>query len=466
MSDPYRTPQSRRVARRLSYSGALGSAITNAVISNLPAQYRIPARAGHFLMNRAARLIQRRWRSRRAARGGPMDVQQGGRRRRIPMSRARRMRAAGFTGISNGSYQGKFKKPKKNKSTFQTLAQSQGYQVKREVHGAIADPDCVYLGHGTHSVNMTARMICGALVRKLFKKAGVILSRPDEELPLFDTTDADGFKIVLDWSFINGTVGSFTYVTVNDDTLDKVIDQFQGQFMNALESDFSGYAFEKFALYSSDRNGVSTNWRVASVLNLKNEVVMLKIYSSLMIQNRTKGATAPEGDNEADRVDNQPLQGYLYHMNGATPQLKIVQMNNSHTLEAPGRDTSIMLVRGQQLGTLLQEPPLPKTFSNCYKSVKVRLEPGTMKRTVIYIVHTGYLNNILGKLRVQQFGGFLSRGPGKFQLFSLEEAMNSGSGNNITVNYEAQQVYSCVTKTNAKSIMLPRVLTEVADNLP
>jgi len=93
----------------------------------------------------------------------------------------RRITRKGFGGVSTGVYQGRFKKPKRVKATKLTNFLSQGVVEYRETYGDINDPDCVYLSFSTWNDEMLQKVVTQAILKKLFKKAGINIDAINEE---------------------------------------------------------------------------------------------------------------------------------------------------------------------------------------------------------------------------------------------------------------------------------------------
>lgn len=426
----------------------------------IPPQYRLPARAAVYL----GKKVYSAYRNRK-------NVQ-----RVVPKAKPKkgmqmyRVRRGGFGGLSTGFYGGKFKKPSSARKGqgMEKVCQKKGHLINLEVHGDVADPDCVYITHNTYSTWQYAKVMAYAMVRKLLIKGGFNPDSVDQEIPFYDYNNADGFKIQSIHVGGDGTRYPTTYITVDDDTLATILTS--GKFalveiINALLVANDGGYLERLSLYSSDRNGVSTNWRLAAEINLEREVITLYASSSLVIQNRTKAA-GTGADASIERVDNQPLKGYTYICAGACPKTQSMAVTQLDQVDTTG----IQLARGAQLNGSLKEPPLPNYFVNCYKRGFVQLEPGQMKTVSIYFKFKGFFNDVVGRLRPSGTGTGSSRAtqlaPGKCQVFALEERLNSGSTNNITVSYECQKRYGCYFTTSKKSSMLAAYDSAVLSNVP
>jgi len=405
---------------------------------------------------RAARVIQNAYRQYR------------GRKMQQAKSRAVGKKAGKhWGGVAYGTYVGKFKRGKRKvpkEAAVNTAYQSTGALESKEIYGKIDDPDCVYIGHSTFDVNQFGKVIAQAVVRKLLKKAGFNPDSPNQEIPFFSYNDSDGFQLSFTRTNADDTIANTDYVIPNDATLASIATNsgFEAAIVDAMYIDNGQFRgnFDRITLRSSDRNGVSTNWRLASEINFKTEVLKLFSRSRITIQNRTK---SDSGSSSTDIIDNQPLKGYHYVMTGGVPKPKTMgPALNKATLEG------IVLRRAAQLGTLYKEPPVPKEFANCYKSATASLNPGSIKSSVIVSSWTGYFNNLVSGKLVQRasFGSnAMLYAPGKCELFAFEECLNSGSANLITVSYEAEKTVGAKLISGKKPVMLAGFSEQVLNNL-
>lgn len=406
----------------------------------------------------AARTIQKAYRAYKAG--------------RTPMARGtthQASRLARYSGVSTGKYRGLFKKPRRPKGgkggNLKYL--KTGSMLTKEIYGSIDDADVVMLGHSTFPRSELAKVIAEATLRKLFAKAGFVADAVDQEIPAFAYNDADGFQVSI-VRVKEGTITPTTYFTINNDTIATVAVNcgLIGFLETAMISNGnSGLDFDRIALYTSDRNGVATNTRLAAELNLRTEVLELKVSSAMTIQNRTKSAT---GSTSTDVIDNQPLRGYLYQCAGSVPQTTTMGRNVINTMELTG----LQLIRGAEAATVsggYLEPVHPKTFTNCYKSSRVSLQPGDIKKSYITSVWKGYWNNlVVGKLQARLNNvapDSYSYAPGKCQVFALEEILNSGSTNKITCNYELERKIGAVLYKSKTAPMVPPFEQVRVDNL-
>lgn len=382
--------------------------------------------------------------------------------------------------FSRGKYGKKFKKTRKIKIGKEAMMLRDGYHLTEETFGAVGDAHCCYIQHSTYNVNLISRAIAGALIRKVFKKAGVDMGSRNQELPLFGLTDSDGFR--LEYTLVgptDGGVNTQSYTIPNDQNLTTIITNF-GQFRNHISDTIRNINQNepyKLCLYSSDRNGFDTNWRLASSIDLRSELIEVTITSQLRVQNRSAGADAAAAEKfDLDRVDVQPLRGYLYDHRHSDPRVSDLTTNAiaPPVLNLPisrMRTDGIQLVRAANLSVdQFNEPPNPKYWENCSKAVKVTLDPSQIKTCYVKYDIKGYLPKLLVKMRVgrsqtvdgvEYFGNAL----GRSQTIALEELIRTNDANPITLQYEREYKIGARSITKKSSVLLTEYNSKTYDNI-
>lgn len=372
---------------------------------------------------------------------------------------------------------GRFKRPRKSKQPrVETMLLKKGYHRTEETFGRLEDPHCGYIIHSTHNPTAYSQVISGGLIRKIFEKAGIPMNSRSQELPLFNVSNSDGFR--LQYVFqdpVNGSLATHEYITVDNQGITEVINAFSlmsGHIFNYLTdvTDFEPYML---LLQVSDRNGLDTNWRTTASLNLQNVNIYLHSQSNCKVQNRSAADNPATGDKyDANRVDNVPLKGYLYEFRHGEPRLKFVRdAVTAGTDVALNRIPSngISLIRAGEIVSDLQfqEPPVPKTFANLSKHSYVGLEPGDIKSMFVKHEFKGTLVNILKKMKVSHFATpNMSGVPGKCQILALEEKIRTDTTNPITVQYERQQKIGCFFTEKRPAPFNTVLTTTNLNNLP
>lgn len=380
-----------------------------------------------------------------------------------------------WRGVSTGMSGGRFKRPRRNKITKETQYLKEGYHTTGELFGRVEDPHCVYLHHSTYHRQQFVKTIMGALVRKLFKRAGLPLNSRQAELPLFGQGNSDGFRLeYTTQNQVDASLSTVAYITVNDQNLTNVLNGFTGMRDHLLAYLQQTDAREPYrlTLFSSDRNGLDTNWRMAGHIDIQNEVLEIGVTSSIRVQNRTAAANAAEGNQyDADRIDNQPVKGYLYEFKHADPRLKFVNdavLANSNVALNRSGEFGFWLVRSAELNeTSYQEPPVPKLWANCSKSSYVKLEPGYMKMAKISYTYKGKFTNLMKKLRSETSTGSLISGVvGRSQIIALEEKIRTVTGNPITIQYERELKIGVKLKSGRTAPFVTELSSGEISNVP
>lgn len=386
----------------------------------------------------------------------------------------RKARHRKWLSASTGFYKGNFRKPMRtNAPKVETLCLKKGYHSTVENYGTVTAPHCAYIQHSTYVPSVFAQTIAGALLRKLFKKAGIQMDNQAQELPLFSGYNADGFTLeYITYNPVNGVPsGPPTYTTVDDDSFDTVLlvkfPQLKDHIYNFLtnQSQEEPYALN---LYSTDRNGVATNQRLAANLNLVNEFISLWSSSAITVQNRSAGDQLPPESSNADRyalerLDNVPLQGYIYQMSSGEPRLKYpITTPGGQNQMNYGSTDGIVLLKETMLVNDYQEPPNPKLWSTCVKSSRVILQPGEMKKAYILFKTKGKITNVLKYLRAERLViDRLSGTKGKCQIIALEEKIRTDTANVITIQYERELKVGVTTRSGARAPITSRTSSAV-----
>lgn len=375
-----------------------------------------------------------------------------------------------LTGHSVGSYQGNFANPVAVQKSFETTGLKLGYVVAQEITGSVDDPDCVYLYHSPFQVDKTVQAIVGALIRTLLRKAGIEVGNEMNEL-LFNTYDnALGATILFTFQDLTGVTTSYYVETFNDWTFEFLV----ATAAQVVGPSNIGYHFKQFilglsefkpysmSLYMEDKFGVTPEAktsRLAAHVTLGDEYVVLRQYSCLTLQNRTKASNATGF--EMDRIDSQPLTGKLYEFKNGDPRLKTAQRIGTGIIDQHEQVYSTGDIKGVRAwgsvdlpsAYLMREPPDPTLWRNIAKSSSIKLEPGAMKKCVLTVEYKYRLPTLMSKLRVDSFKNsnnmlsYEGLHSGKCQIIALEEQLATPADNFITCQYEYENKTSCYTYT-------------------
>jgi len=293
------------------------------------------------------------------------------------------------------------------------------------------------------------------LVRKLFEKAGCPISNRNVELPVTGFDNAAHWRLVytkqnpITVGFSTGSVNS-----VDSWTFTQFIDNFAYMYDHIIAylSDTDDDEPYQLALYSIPI-AISDVTRLIGKLDLTTEVIEIHASSRCKIQNRSSGSQATTTDRyQLDRVDNQPLHGYLYEFKHADPRLKQASSFFAGSIDADVwfnriGVNGITLVRANQIPFIeFAEPPVPAVFANCAKSSKVAIQPGDMKYMMVTTKEKGLMVNLLKKMKCGvRVNDYMTGLRGKSQLLALEERIRTDSENPITLQYERESKVGCLS---------------------
>jgi len=365
---------------------------------------------------------------------------------------------SGRRGLSTGFYKGRFPRAKHAMAPSDALVNrycANGYVVAQEVYGSTSDADCVYVGHSTYNSDAIGNAIASAVLRRLLRKIGFDPDEPSQEIPFNSYNDSSGFE--LRWNHISadGSITAEVYAIPNNTTLATLVTAsgFGTRVTERFNKDdgFTRYDFDRIALYSLD----GTTGRLAAEINLKREHIEVEVVSTLTVQNRTKPATGTA--TTTDAVDNQPLKGILYSCNSGVPT--IATMGNSGLEQSNINGVILQQAVDLSPATYFREPPPAKLFTNCKRSVRVAMEPGDIKRTSLHWRVSGMFNTVIETkmTNIASTTGTIQvrKAPGKCEFMALEERLETGSSNLITISYECEKRYCARSWPGKMTAMLP-----------
>ncbi len=369
-----------------------------------------------------------------------------------------------------GSYQGKIGLTAR--AAFKGLRdkyQKYGAVSIVEKFGAVADPDLVYIGHSTFNLGAISTTIATAILRKLFR-IGVKFDGETqlEEVPLLNTgpdSGPDAYVIVYETRDSDGTRFTYEHVIANDKSIHDMVFFNQNSFqLNVnIESgmtDQNPQVLQKVYLYQVN----NPNKRLMCQMDMQKEVLSIAMSSHMALQNRTKAAA--DGSSSTTQIDVQPLKGPVFQFATGVPHVRGTSPIQLTSMD----DDGVILVRVGQFGgtdtAAWREPPVKKAFQKVVKSGYARLNPGAIKSMNIGADCYGFYHNVLNKLRYTSDGSTIGKCFGKSQLAVFEEELNSGSANNITVQYECQHCIGADFKTVKSPNQQPLYDAQAKSNLP
>jgi len=351
------------------------------------------------------------------------------------------------------------RKSKKVKPTI-TLCGKYGFHTTHETYGGVSDPNSAYIIHSTYSRVEYARVIMGALYRKLFKKAGILIADMHHELPLSSIIDSTGFRVVVERKDVTGAPNTIDFDMPDNYSLQALIsgNTAVNAYVLTLIDGSATQVFTRLLLYTKDVD----KYRIHTLVNVETEVLHLVCSSELKVQNRTRGDQS--ADVEGHTVDEQILEAKVYNFSGSAPKVKSIGSFNHEwsTIRTNGMD----LIRAAEFPSVdYQNMPPKDVFSNCTSVNKYMHVPGVVKVTKIYWVKSGLFNNVIQKFEPHMSNGTKIYGmAGKAQMIGFEELIRSDSTNIIQLKYERKYQVGAYFTTYKKPAALLTDLFYTAQN--
>lgn len=327
-----------------------------------------------------------------------------------------------------------------------------------ETYGQVADPDQVMIGHSSFQINAVSYAVSMAMLRKLLRLGGFDAATPNAELQLEDLTNSGG-GYVIRYSTMDGdgSVVPNAYTIPDNSTLETLALNTVFNLVYSAMTSQNPAVLQRIVFYKGDV--------LLSSLDMKREVLEVTCHSHTIVQNRTKTAEGT-GSNSTTQVDAQPLKGPVFEFDGI-PKTKAPYQNAVSSLDISG-------VFIQRAGNLVasdqipwREPPTKKTFNNATKSGYTRVAPGQLKDMTISDHYRGYYGNLTsGRFRVITENNVVTHAPGRCQVAFLEEELNSGSNNNISIQYENQHTIGAHFITTKAPVMQPYYTSAIKNLVP
>lgn len=389
--------------------------------------------------------------------------------------------------VGNSKYSGKFGKAKRLSKKV-NLYQAKGFECTTEVDGTVSDPDCVYLGASCISQNNAIDVMAYALFRQLFEKCiGIPVTNIKTQLQGYAAAgtpfaNGDGFRITLSWITVStGVESSIDYDTVPADTIYSIVGEVQAGLAGTASAIMDKFRFwatrgavaaanteipMRLMIFRRDGN-VGIFYVGSGSIDLRSAKVHYKSSVDFKLQNRSLSASA---STDANQVDCNPLQGYLYEFKGAVPQFRNLDAaTGTIRLNRMYDNGGVVLARAATMQNVNKEPPKPRFWTNCVASARVKLGPGEIKNTTLTWTTSLPLLKFLEYIGLHTEGTALFRqtsmGPGSCVMFALEDMINVNAANNIIVTYEINRTTGCYT-TSTPYTVAQGVFTNLTTNDP
>lgn len=354
-----------------------------------------------------------------------------------------------------GTYKGYFRKTRFTK--FNPYY-AYGAVINMEHPMLVNNADCVYIGH-TFAWDQIMFVISQAIVRKLAMKMGMQIRNIEERIRGNQNITWTGNCLETRIRYRNNpedTILTQTATFSGDDTWADVAASLRGFFNAGVGTPlFEWYTYTGYAV---DNGGLAN--RTPVVVNFTDMQVYLDCASYMTLQNRTLATSTGTAD-ESSMLDvaNNPLEGRLYQGSGSGAVIRFgdqAAQLTTNMIGSPANGRIEFDVNGAnvtgQMKQVLRRPPSVSALGYAYKSTKVRLSPGGLKKDVISMKGSWKLSTLMIKLR-SYLDGVSNPGAtvrprialGKFSIFAMEKLCRTAEAGepNITVGGEINQTVKC-----------------------
>lgn len=316
-----------------------------------------------------------------------------------------------------------------------------GFVSTLENYKSVSDPNTVSIIHSTFSRVGYATNLSSLLARKILQKIGFNPASSQETLNI---PSGAFFRLIYLDQFTNNSQ-TVTHTVGLVPTLQSIA----ASFYTTCLAFFDGNSSYRFTELRYEAGGI-----VLHRLSLDDMVLKIWAQSVLKVQNRTLAddGTSPN----TDRVDTNPIHGYLITLKGGVPQVRLGNTNTQGSFDEISLNGSGSAIGGSFAG-LDAQPYRRVNFINAYYEKPCMLKPGEIKHSVISHYFAGDINNVgkLFKVETNQAETKVRACPGKCQIYGFEELIRTADTININVGYE-QEITICMdmVKGSKKAIRI------------
>ncbi len=302
-----------------------------------------------------------------------------------------------------------------------------------EFGGTSTSADCTYVGHAL-AVDQMMLQVARSIVRRLMAQLRQNPRSWDEQLVPLSGVASNAMRITL--SYV--TSGNSEILLVNSNflrmqSMNDVAIWLNSQFYHSTEEK----QFKSIRLDPFDSAPALVHFPEAYI-NLQDLYVHMSANSSMVIQNRTEGAVA--GDSSTTDITANPLEGKAYC--GSGNGVKMVFQDNTlgagTTANFYGSTKNGVIVVNPastnvtaNMKNIIRRPPLSNAFVGVKKMSKVRLQPGTIKRSFWTwdrkMRFPAYLSMLQNRLLQLEADTNVTVSFGKFEFFRFRETMPYGN---------------------------------------
>jgi len=299
------------------------------------------------------------------------------------------------TGSSSNSRSAGFFKTDGLTPNQMTKFLNQGVILHNEHGEVITDAvrQVIYVGHSTTPAKSIMKVTFAALLKTLFKKAGLKIKNWDSPILFGANIPA---RVELSYKLKEGDQETLVaFVLTIASTLDNVASAMM-TWINIFNADSFPKVLTRIAYYH-DIGTFGSSRLIAYDLDLSSCTVEFLCLSHLKIQNRTINST---GNDQADDIDNVPIYGRSFDVNNTGTQFR--------DYNQPASAGKPILVTDPEFGsinyapqpaatgtTFYNEVPLPQQIVGCKSHGKAHLDPGQIKTSKLVTTKTSGLNKII-----------------------------------------------------------------------
>jgi len=326
-------------------------------------------------------------------------------------------------------------------------------------HGNVitdATRNVVYVGHSTCPKRTVVRVAIGALLKLLFKKAGVKIKNWD--LPILNGANIPA-RLELEYKVVDGsTLVRQAFPMPVTKTFTEIVADILFWLNTFTAINFPQQWMR--IVYYHDIGVIGSSRLLAYDIDLTATTLDLFCTSHLKIQNRTVNTSS---NDQADDVDNVPIYGRSYDVgyNGTTFR----DYNQPLSAGSPQLRTDIdygvmdYATTASDLGTTLyKEVALPTQFIGVTSHGKAHLDPGEIKTSKIDFATVITFNKLVSLYKSKSLDAGAIFFLGKTRIFGFEKMITAVAQTvenqyNLAIETDLKVGCICRTKDNHQTAM-------------
>lgn len=286
-----------------------------------------------------------------------------------------------------------------------------------------------YLAHSTNPRDSTMTIAIGALLKKLFNKAGIKIKNWD--FYILDGTDIPARVEIVYKERDGGPRQRQAFTMPTNKTLRGMVNDIKAWLDTFTPGNYPQQFLE--LQYFHDIGTIGSSRLIAYEIDLQSVKLHYHCRSSMKIQNRTINST---GNNEADDVDNVPLYGRHFTVNGNGAMYRDYP-DNGGVGSTPYLTTDKLYgvlnysVLPLEAGTTLYgEVPVKSQLTGVKQHGNIHLDPGEVKTSAIVHEATISWNGMIQRYYSKAGTGVNNKDAqrftfGKTRILAMEKMINA-----------------------------------------